>query len=435
MTEVFLTVFYTFSTSMPLRLLSYYPFRGCLRVSKKTAALLIGGSELIALIGVWLAVENGKNPRPYEFLLLFFCIGIYLFNINVQPFKLLFTYWFMTDYLMIIRGVSAFLVVRYFGLSVYSLQGSVLCLILLGVSLPFMFHFFNLTAERIYHTDAPALWRTIWLVPALTSVVVLLFTGAFTEETISRWDFLFARVSLLISVFVVYYVLLRSLDGIRRQAALEEQARQTEQILQLQRSQYAMLQEHIEETRRARHDLRQHLQMIQSYLENGDRQALQEYIDAYGKSLPPDTVKRYCKNYAVDTILRYYIEQLSAAEIDVELNITLPEKLPVAEPDLCVLFGNLLENALETCNGQGEDAYVRIAAQMTGEKSITLIVDNTAPAPPKEQDGAFLSTKHEGFGVGTQSIRRIAARYHGQTDFRWEDGMFYASVFLNPVGE
>lgn len=49
-----------------------------------------------------------------------------------------------------------------------------------------------------------------------------------------------------------------------------------------------------------------------------------------------------------------------------------------------------------------------------------------------EWEGSFRSTKHEGEGIGTQSIRYIAQQYNGAADFRWEDGMFYASVFLNP---
>ena len=47
-----------------------------------------------------------------------------------------------------------------------------------------------------------------------------------------------------------------------------------------------------------------------------------------------------------------------------------------------------------------------------------------------EENGRFRSTKHDGLGTGTASIRSIAERYQGVADFRYEDGIFYASVML-----
>ena len=44
----------------------------------------------------------------------------------------------------------------------------------------------------------------------------------------------------------------------------------------------------------------------------------------------------------------------------------------------------------------------------------------------------LLSTKHSGYGIGTESIRMIAERYHGDARFAWKDGIFYASIMLNP---
>lgn len=71
-----------------------------------------------------------------------------------------------------------------------------------------------------------------------------------------------------------------------------------------------------------------------------------------------------------------------------------------------------------------------------GQRAFTLIVDNTAPVPPVQQNnGAFLSSKHIGEGIGTQSVQYIAARYGGMADLRWENGTFHASVFFNPPAE
>ncbi|MFR1039602.1 MAG: GHKL domain-containing protein [Clostridium sp.] len=73
--------------------------------------------------------------------------------------------------------------------------------------------------------------------------------------------------------------------------------------------------------------------------------------------------------------------------------------------------------------------FIRIRAR---EESghIALAVDNTCGSAPIEENGQFRSTKHEGFGTGTASVRAIAQRHQGVAEFRHEDGIFYASVFI-----
>ena len=101
------------------------------------------------------------------------------------------------------------------------------------------------------------------------------------------------------------------------------------------------------------------------------------------------------------------------------------------ESDVCVVIGNLLENALEACIGQ-QGPYIRAVTRLKGDSGLTIIVDNTAPGPPvTDSDGNLLSTKGDTRGIGTRSIRYIARQYDGKADFQWENGMFMASVFLN----
>ena len=236
----------------------------------------------------------------------------------------------------------------------------------------------------------------------------------------------------MFSIMVVCYVLMRSLDGLKKRAALEEQARQMENILNLQRAQYAQLQEYMEETRRASHDLRQHRNIIRSYLESGNEARLREYLNANADSGPGDGFCTWCRNYSVNMLLNHYAGRLRAQGTEFEFSFDLPEGLAVPEPDLCVVLGNLLENALEACAGQ-EGGFVRAAARLTGSSAMTIAVDNSSPHPPKAApDGSLLSTKHRGECIGTSSIRQIALQYRGKADFNWQDGVFRAAVFLNP---
>ena len=91
----------------------------------------------------------------------------------------------------------------------------------------------------------------------------------------------------------------------------------------MQAAQYRILQKSIEDTRRARHDLRQHFKALQGCVESGDIDRVAEYVKAYGESLPPDTVRRFCKNYAVDAVLHYYGEQAVRQQTDMEVSVQM----------------------------------------------------------------------------------------------------------------
>lgn len=428
-------ILYVLCSSVPNHLIVFFQFWDYSWRSKKLAIAL----ALLCLIAkvplISWAVGAGHSVRLVEFVFSLFAAGIYFVMIRTDVFKLVLTYVLSVDYLIVARGVASFIAARYLGVNALSWQCSLLCILVYLLTMPVTMYFFRRGAQTVRDTDAPGLWRVIWLLPALTSVVVVTFTSAFDPNSVSSWTSLAARLSLLVCVIVVSYVLIQSLDGLRRSAAMEEKARQMENILNLQRSQYAKLQAHMEEVRQASHDLRQHRNIINSYLESGDETRLREYLSAHADKGAADTFRCYCRNYSVNMLLNHYAERLREQGTDYEFSFDLPEQLAVSEPDLCVVLGNLLENALEACSGR-EGAYVRAAAKLTGASALAIAVDNSAPEAPKPAPGGGLySTKHSGEGIGTSSVRQIALQYRGRADFSWSEGSFRASVFLNPKTE
>ena len=109
------------------------------------------------------------------------------------------------------------------------------------------------------------------------------------------------------------------------------------------------------------------------------------------------------------------------------LKATIPNDIFISDTDISVLFGNLIENALESCrNESGNDRNILICASLTGS-SFCITVDNTFSGTLKcTNDSKLVSTKHKGLGLGTQSVKSIAEHYNGVCRFETKDGMFYA---------
>ncbi len=275
--------------------------------------------------------------------------------------------------------------------------------------------------------ESEGLWRVLWLVPALFCIIhyfcIWTQSGQFAARPL---NVAFLVILNLGSAFVSYLVA-NMVDERAERGHLEAE----NQRLAMQAAQYENLRSRMEEMREARHDLRQHLRLMQSYLDGNNETALREYLKAYGQTLPADTGMHYCENTVADTVVRYYAELAQAQGIAFSARLELSETLSLPEPELCVLLGNLLENALDSCKKHPDDSpYIRMGGRLVGSRMLTVIVDNCPADEPKREHGALLSSKHLGIGTGTASIQAIAKRYCGQARFQWKDGVFSAEVVL-----
>lgn len=118
-------------------------------------------------------------------------------------------------------------------------------------------------------------------------MLIWIYTPSVTWELVFSLDWVLSRLFLLLSMLIAYSVTLDAMDTIRHQTELAEQTSRQEMMLAMQQTQYQQLTRHMESTREARHDLRQHLNIIDQYLQNGDQEALKTYISQYRKYLPP----------------------------------------------------------------------------------------------------------------------------------------------------
>jgi len=202
-----------------------------------------------------------------------------------------------------------------------------------------------------------------------------------------------------------------------------------ENLSQLKTEYYDTLQSHIAETKQARHDLRHHLSVFQSCIDAGDIEKLTKYMDEYRESLPDDTELTLCDNYAVNSILRYYSGKAKKEGISFETHLELPENTGVSDSDLCIIFGNCIENAIEACRNVDGERFIKINSKIVG-KNLAVTIDNSFDGFIDENKGTFLSRKHDGEGIGISSVKAVAAKYDATARFEVVDNVFQAMIML-----
>lgn len=420
-------LFYMTAKTLPFHLFAYVPFWNHLRFSKRTTAMLLMAEQFLFLGLFFLLYSTGIPVNLAQICAVPIYGTLFFYFVKMDWGKIAFLYIFTSDYLMAVTGVATFFVQSLYQLDLFSWQGGTVILVLFFLTMPFMLSYICRTAQIVFDIDAPDLWKTIWILPLFTSLIVMLFTYPPTQ---TNPRFLLAWIFLMVCMFLIYRQIIQTIQQIRKKAAAEEQARGMEHLIRLQSDQYTLIQTHISEIHRVRHDLRQHWRVLKGCIDSGDFETLSAYIRNYGEQLPSDFTRTFCQNIAVNAMVCYYYEKAEAEKISMEVSLPIDRHTVIPEPDFCVLLGNLLENAIEACYSVDGASFIRINAMKIGENIFALTVDNTCSNPPKTEQGRLLSGKHKGFGIGTDSVAAIARRYQGEARFEWKANVFYASVML-----
>ena len=181
-----------------------------------------------------------------------------------------------------------------------------------------------------------------------------------------------------------------------------------------------------------RHDYHNHIQVMKAYHAFGQSGELGGYLDKLDADLV--SVDRVLKtgNVMVDAILNSKLSLARAKDISVNAKAFVPETLTVQNIDLCVMIGNLLDNAIEACARlpDKEDRFIRV--YIGKHKELFYIsITNAVGGGVKKQGLRYLTTKRQAnHGFGLVRIDKIIEKYSGFVDRQHELGVFATEIML-----
>lgn len=433
---VFLFPFLDF---IPFGLPRYWLFKNKLRISFRYIVLLMCSVAVINSaafyyinLGGYEAAAQWTTLMRYSFMLINLTFSFLLIKESFQ--KLMFTYLLMIAWSFFVYGNANFIESRYFWdfsdkypYLVYNIAR----IIIYFITCPFLLRFFYHTVKDALKINDKKMWQHFWKIPLFPTMLGMLYCFTNDVYAYATWQFMVSRYLMLLGTCYVSYVTLKVLEISRSRTQLEYALKYADQNLLAQKKQYNTLAAHMDETRKARHDLRQHLTVVQSYLDQDDKIGLTKYIKSYQNSLPFDIIEYFCANDVVNAIVNYYAAQARNIGINFTANVMYPNNCLVSDIDITVLLGNLLENAVEACKRELSDqTFIKLRMKQRGQATLFILIDNTCRTPISFEKGTPLSSKREGMGIGILSIRDIAARYNGTVQFEQQNGIFYASVRL-----
>lgn len=195
---------------------------------------------------------------------------------------------------------------------------------------------------------------------------------------------------------------------------------------------YQMMQEKYDEQRSLRHDVTKHLRMIQTMLQEHEYTPATKYIAQYIQHY--ECQRMYHSGYhLLDSILNSYADQLQKAAIQIDLTSCESINFPMNSIDTSIVFGNIIENAIASCE-QSHEKYIQIICRNMQRHMVMFEVINSCDQVNKEGD-KFVSTKQNG-GYGLMNIRNTVEKNQGNVTFHYkeQDHMFYSIVHFHSGG-
>ncbi len=180
-----------------------------------------------------------------------------------------------------------------------------------------------------------------------------------------------------------------------------------------------------------RHDLRNHIQVMKSYAADGDIEAINKYLDGLDNDLSAvDKIIR-TGNKMTDAILNCKISLARSKNIEVISDANIPVTLTTSEIDLCIIIGNLFDNAIEASISLPiTERLIRIYMEMKGQQLYMSFTNMTATSKKQKHNGRYATTKGDGHGFGLVRIDDIVERYNGYISRNSEDGAFTTEILL-----
>lgn len=118
-------------------------------------------------------------------------------------------------------------------------------------------------------------------------------------------------------------------------------------------------------------------------------------------------------NVSLDAILNSKLSYAEKKEISLNFKATVPQKLTVSDIDLCVLIGNLIDNAVEACEKLPvKDRFLRLYIGVF-RKQLYISVTNATNELVRKLDDEYITTKRGNHGHGLKRINNTVEKYGG----------------------
>lgn len=240
-------------------------------------------------------------------------------------------------------------------------------------------------------------------------------------------------VLLVIFSLVIDFEIGYLITGILKKRKIQQEIVASEVQYQAEQIYYESTNQCLQNMEKNREWYQKQLQKIYHMIKQGESvNKIQNVLSQSTKHLRDTQLERYCENAVVNAILMIKTEEATGKNLQLCTECNIPEEIGISVIDLCSLFTNMLDNAIEACEKlPSEPRVINIKAGIHGSYMI-IKTENGYTGKILKEGKYFVTSKKDkaNHGYGIKLIEQITKEYHGNVDIHTEEHMFKMTVVL-----
>ena len=261
------------------------------------------------------------------------------------------------------------------------------------------------------------------IIPLLSCVLFLM--PPCSEMIVSNPQFYITLMLFLFIINVVNYVLL---GNVLKAEELEQKNQMLDDQLLRQKQRYDQLGEAYRDIRSFMHDTKKHFSCIRDCVKREEY----DVITAYTQEAMADLESRYAPVntgcLAIDALVSNYILQTQAKGIQLTTSLKVEaQRVPVSDYHLAIILGNLLDNALNACQGQ-LDPKIVLKIQQVENNAFAIYIANTYVPGPDDKVVQNLDEIDFIHGYGLDNVKKSVRAYNGIMRVKHEQDVYSVAI-------
>jgi hypothetical protein len=254
-----------------------------------------------------------------------------------------------------------------------------------------------------------------------------------TQERTGLLEYSSNFTMILIAIIIIILIMTFSINYADKRLLKVENSLLKEQN-EMQYANYLTMQQQEMKIHKLYHDIGNHIRTIQILVNNGEGLEAKNYTDNLVCQYQNINKEFYCSNKIINAVLSHKVKVCEENGISYNIDIQIPDDLPIRDIDLMSVYSNLLDNALEACQRNNiTSKYIKVITNVIGDY-FTVKVINSKPNDNTFDDNkkSFITWKKDKsmHGYGIRIIKEIIERYDGMKEFIDNGDEFSAMVVL-----
>ena len=272
--------------------------------------------------------------------------------------------------------------------------------------------------------EVPVHFLLVSILLPISSIMMMVQITSITA--IDVWNVVFMILILLVINALVFFLY----DSFSLLYEKQLKAAVVEQERQYYYHQCELMKKTAEDVRDFRHDMKNHIMMMQELLDKNKTDDARDYIHSLSSRVTDiEPVYSATGNIVIDSIINYKLTNMMGANWNTCIEVTVPTELPIEIVDLSIILTNLLDNALQALKQINDgDLVIRINYK---KEILFIIIQNSYDGKVCYENGELITTKsEEGHGRGLKLVEKAVDKYDGLLKLSHNETKFSAEVLL-----